>query len=239
MTKKTLLQIVQKILSDMDSDEVNSISDTPEAMQVAEIVRSTYEDLVATLRIPERMALVRLEALADPARPNYLKIPETVKDFKWIRYNGLEITWLTPELFIDYVVQRDEGVDVEDWDGVTYKVRTDQAPTYWTSFDDEYVVFDSFNIDEESTLQESKSMAYADMNRTFSLEDDFICDLDSNLFPLLINEAKAICFVDLKQVSNSKTEQNARRQLVRVQNDLSRTARPKAIDRLPNYSRRR
>lgn len=223
----------------MDSDEVNSISDSVEALQVAEIVRSTYEELVATLRIPERRSLVHLESLADTDRPNYLRIPENVKDFSWIRYNEKELQYLSPESFINYVLQNPGDVSVEDFEGVSYTIANDVDPKFWTSFDDDYVVFSSFNQSEESTLQESKSIAYADMNRAFPLEDDFICDLDANLFPLLINEAKAICFVDLKQVSNSKAEQNARRQLVRVQNELGRTARPKAIDRLPDYSRRR
>ena len=40
--KYTLLEIVQEILSDMDSDEVNSIDDTVESQQVASIVRSAY-----------------------------------------------------------------------------------------------------------------------------------------------------------------------------------------------------
>ena len=40
--KKNLLEIVQNILSDMDSQEVNSISDSIEAMQVAQIVETTF-----------------------------------------------------------------------------------------------------------------------------------------------------------------------------------------------------
>lgn len=239
MAKKTLLQMVQKILSDMDSDEVNSISDTVEAMQVAEIVRFSYEELIATLKIPERMSLIPLESLADVNRPNYLKIPDSVKGFQWIRYNGKTVQYLNPESFIDLVLDRSEGTLVEDFQNVSYYVKNDEDPQYWTSFDDEYVVFDAFNQDVESTLQESKSIAYAEMGSNFELSDDYVPDLDDNLFPLLINEAKAVCFVDLKQVSNSKAEQNARRQLVRVQNELNRTAKPSPRSRLPDYGRRR
>lgn len=42
MAKRTLLDIVQEILNDMDSDEVTSINDTIESLQVANIVRSCY-----------------------------------------------------------------------------------------------------------------------------------------------------------------------------------------------------
>ncbi len=46
--KYTLLEIVQEILSDMDSDEVNSIDDTTESEQVATIVKSTYLSMMLT-----------------------------------------------------------------------------------------------------------------------------------------------------------------------------------------------
>ncbi len=40
--RRTLLDMVQEILSDMDSDEVESIDDTVEAEQVVSILKSTY-----------------------------------------------------------------------------------------------------------------------------------------------------------------------------------------------------
>ena len=39
--KSTLLQVVQSILSDMDSENVNTISDTVEAQQIASEVEDT------------------------------------------------------------------------------------------------------------------------------------------------------------------------------------------------------
>jgi hypothetical protein len=239
MAKKTLLQMVQNILSAMDSDEVNSISDTVESLQVAEIVRETYEDLTATLSIPERRALVRLEGVADVLRPNYLKIPDTVKDITWIRYNNTELTYKSPEEFVNYVLSIEGDITVTDFNDVTYTVRNDRDPVYWTCFDDEHLVFDALNQSLESTLQESNSLAYAELNNIFQMEDDFVADLDDNMFPLFLSEAKATCFINLKQVSNAKEEQRARRQLVRVQNEFNRTATKNPIDRLPNYGRRR
>jgi hypothetical protein len=41
MAKMTLLEIVQDILSDMDSDEVNSINDSVESLQLAQMIKST------------------------------------------------------------------------------------------------------------------------------------------------------------------------------------------------------
>lgn len=239
MSKKTLLQMVQNILSSMDSDEVNSISDTVESLQVAEIVRETYEDLVATLKIPESQALIRFESLGDVTRPNYLKIPAGVKKINWLRYNDHKVEYMMPEDFLQYVINTGGKVSVTDIRGVTYKIENNRGPRFWTSFDDEHLVFSSFNQTEESTLQEVKSIAYADINNPFELSDEFIAPLDDNLFPLLLSEAKRTCFVDLKQVSNSVEEGRARRSLVRVQNELNKASTGNPKDRLPNYGRRR
>jgi hypothetical protein len=40
--KMTLLEMVQNILSDMDSEEINSLSDSNEAEQIAKVVENTY-----------------------------------------------------------------------------------------------------------------------------------------------------------------------------------------------------
>lgn len=239
MAKKTLLELVQNILSSMDSDEVNSISDTVEALQVAEIVRETYEDIIENLSIPEKRSLIRLESVSDVDRPNYLRIPNGVKTVTWIRYNTNLVDYVTPEDFIAWVFKNPGNVTVTDTSDITYTIDNAHDPRFWTSFTDDYLVFSSFNQAVESTLQEVNSMAYAELSSTFSLDDNFIPAIDDNLFPLLLQEAKAIAFIDLKQVSNSGEERRARRSLVRAQNGLNRASTGNPKDRLPNYSRRR
>jgi hypothetical protein len=239
MAKKTLLELVQNILSAMDSDEVNSIGDTVESNQVAEIVRETYEDLVSTLSIPERRALSHLEGVADTNRPNYLRIPDNVKEVLWIKYADNDLDFLDTETFMKYVLSYGGSATVTDTNGVSYSIPDNESPKYWTSFDDEYVVFNAYNVDTESTLQSSNSLAFVEFNNDFQLTDSYVPDIDENLFPLLLSESKKASFVNLKQVSNSNEEARSRRQLVRVQNDLSRSKQGKPIDRLPNYGRNR
>jgi len=55
--KKALLEIVKDILSSMDSEDVNSISDSVEALQVAKIVEETFYDIIATRNVPEHSSL--------------------------------------------------------------------------------------------------------------------------------------------------------------------------------------
>lgn len=220
MPKMTLLDMTQQILSSMDSDEVNSISDTVESLQVAEIVRETYYELVETLKIPEKGGVFQLDALTDVSKPNYLRVPANVNRINWIKYNGLAITYMNPDDFFYLYTSID----------------TDRDPLHWTTLDDNELVFSSYNALEDTTLQSSKSSCWGFIDNAFRFEDNAIPDLDANLFPLLYNEAKSTCFVDLKQVSNSKSEQKARRQLVRAQNDFTKR---KSKQRLPDYGRRR
>ena len=46
MAKLTLLEMTQDIMSDMDSDEINSINDSVEALQVAQIIKTTYYNII-------------------------------------------------------------------------------------------------------------------------------------------------------------------------------------------------
>ena len=50
--EQTVLQLTQNILSAMSSDEVNSISDTVESMQVATILQNKYYDIVSRDALP-------------------------------------------------------------------------------------------------------------------------------------------------------------------------------------------
>lgn len=245
MTKPTLLDIVQEILSDMDSEEVNSISDTVEAEQVAKIVKSTYESMVAQKMIPEHRELRHLDGIGDSTRPNYLKLADDVRYVHQFRYKQTstgvyyDVVYEEPYEFIDRVTSRDSTADnvqtVEDVNSaVDLYIYNDKRPQYWTSFDDEYIVCDSFDSDEDSTLQTTNTLAWVLTDTTFSITDDFVPDIDQTLFPALKQEAKAMAFALLKSSVNQKIEQSAKRNRVFLQNDKYRTQRPK---RLKNYGR--
>ncbi len=231
--KMTLLELVQDILNDMDSDEVNSILDTVESEQVSKIVRTAYYEIIDHLRVPFHEKFVTLESLADTDRPNYLRIPDDVVKIHTVKYRNsdtntyTDITYLTPSEFLGKILQYDGDnagtqVEVTDESGVQYFVRNDSHPRYWTTFDDTHLVFDSFDSSVDSTLQSSKALVWGQSYPEFLLEDDFVPSLEAHQFSLLLSEAKSTAFITLKQVANSKEEQRARRQRVRSVNDLHR-----------------
>lgn len=238
MPKQTLLEMTQDILSSLDGPEVNSIGDTVESLQVATTIKQCYYNICATLSIPSKMALAQLDATNDVSRPNYLKLPSNIKDVEWIKYNEKTLYYLSPQEFVN-LVRPDSYINVEDFSGVVLKIGNTEDPQYWTTFDNDYVCFNSFNSTEESTLQQSKSICWGQTDNVFVLEDNYVPDLDSSYFPLLIAEATATCFVNQKQVTNNKAETVARQQLTRGQNDRWRLGQRKPFNRTPDYGRRR
>ena len=65
--KPNLLEIVQEILTDISSDEVNSISDTEDSEQVAKHVRATYRALITQDKWPHTRRALTLNPRSDSA----------------------------------------------------------------------------------------------------------------------------------------------------------------------------
>jgi hypothetical protein len=234
--KMTLIEIVQNILSAMDSDEVNSIGDTVEAVQVADIVQETFYEIIGGLEEPHRSNAFQLESLSDVNKPNYLKIPGSVKDIEQLYYDtqkSSKVTWekvtyLSPGEFLQVSLNQSTSSNttaVTDFSGAVHYIINNAHPTYYTSFDDEYLVFNSWKSSTGSTLQGVYSMALGTQMPSFTMEDTFVPDLPADYFPLLLSEAKQSAFVNLKQVSNSVEDRRSRRQRVRLMNNIHRAKR--------------
>lgn len=225
MPRLTMLSMVQDILSDMDSDEVNSIEDTTEALQVAQIIQTTYYDMMAKGDWPHLKTLFKLEATSS-STPSHMKMPENmqylisfdydVKKSGETRSNYQLIKYKTPEDFLSFINGRDSSsstVDsVTDFSDVTLLIRNDVAPSYWTSFDDEYIVCDAYDSDVESNLQASKTQCFGFKEASLTITDGSIPDLPSKAFPYLLAEAKSTCFNAIKQAANPKEEAKAQSQ---------------------------
>lgn len=230
--KMTLLQIVQSILSDMDSEDVNSISDSVEATDIASIVRDTFYNITSTRNIPEHEELIKLTALSDTNYPTHFQYPTNTKQIFKVWYtnrDGIykEVRFLEP---LDFLTNTDgiqtNYVSVLDKNaGTTLRIKNDSDPSYYTSFDDKYLVFDSYDADTESSLQESKVRAYGSKVPVFNITDDFVPDLDIDMFPYLLAESKSVAMSLKKGAVDPKVEQHARRQKSYVQNRRYNTKR--------------
>lgn len=224
--KRTLLEITQEILNEMDADNVNSIDDTIESQQVAEIVRSCYNEMISNRNWPHLRNLIQFEASGTVSKPSHMKLPANVRELSEVKYDVRKtssgkkefrtISYMEPQEFLSYIASRDSLASdvqvVNDFSGVQLLIYNDLAPSYYTSFDDEYLVFDSFNSSIESTLQQSKTQGLAYIEPEWSHEDGAYPDLPPDAFSKLIEEAKSTAFLTLKQMANEKAEQRAARQ---------------------------
>lgn len=217
--QRTLLQIVQEIMSDLDSEDVNSISDSVEAGQVASIVETTYRNMITTREIPEHQQLLKLTALSDSAYPTHFEYPTNTKSIDKIWYENedgdyQEVCFVEPMEFLDRTdtLQSNYQTITDKNGGTKLRVGNDADPTFYTTFDDKYIVMNSRDSSEDSTLQESKVRAWGTIYPTFTQSDSFVPDLDASYFPYLIAEAKSAAGSLLKGFSDPKVEQAARRQ---------------------------
>jgi hypothetical protein len=245
--KKTLLEIVQDIVNDLDSDSINSITDTEESEQVTDVVIQTYFDLISDRVIPEHHKLFRLTAVADSTRPTHLLLPEEVSTLLTFKYNKSvdgdieyqKVHYRDPDTFMDLLTKRDSSsssittaVSIEE--SIELLVYNDRMPNFYTSLDNDYIVCDAHDSAFDSTLQASKTLCYGEIIPQVTRGDTFIFDFEAKYFPYLQAEAKSRCFANLHKTINQKTEQNAKRKKNFIQKEKWRLGEP---NRRRNYGR--
>jgi hypothetical protein len=219
MATMTLLEIVQNILSAIDSDSVNSIDDTVESDQVATIVKETYFDIITQRDWPFLRTKFSLTGLGDTDNPTKMRIPTNYNKLLWVRYNKKEVSYMDPKEFQEMLDARELLASVVDADGFILN----RDPVYFTSFDDDYLTFDGYDSTTESTLTGANTTAYGVLAPAWTHEDSFTPFIPDKMFPVLLADAKATCFLNLKQQANAREERRAQRGRVRMQNEAWKT----------------
>jgi len=228
---KTLLDIVDSILSDANGDEVDSITDTVESLQCAKLVVSVYEDIFSEYDLQAGKKLFRLDGSADILLPTHMAIPEGMHSVEWVKYNKADlsatqadyrdVTYISPEEFINLVNRRDDSQTniqtVTDPSGVSLRIQNDKAPEYFTLFNARTLVFDSFDTGVDSFLQQSKTQAYGQQAATLALQDDAVVDLPLELTTLLVNMSRDIYMDTHAGGSTASMSKRANRSRVRAQ----------------------
>ena len=231
MAKETLLEIVQDILAEADGDEVNSISDTIESDQCARVVRTCFRNIVDGSDLKLHETIVKLDATSS-STPNVMTRPEGLYDIQWIKYNVKltaggdqnyeTIDYMEPQDFFEMQAQRtasDSNVEEVALDsGYSMLVINDRAPKYWTIIEDyDDIIFDAYDSDLETNLQNSKSLAYGTIKPTLGLTDAATADLPKHLFNRLKNDARAMYFDLYKDGITPEIDRLRRRSEVRTQ----------------------
>lgn len=261
--KYTLLELTQAVLSSMDSDEINSINDTVESQQVVEVIKTVYDDIISRSDLKTNKTLFNLNASDNVLRPVLMTKPAYIDRIEWLKYNTVldgqtdpnweEMWYLSVSDFIEYTHNyrpSETNVDTFDYsiDGsiFTFTYRNDHGPKYYTSFDDNTLIFDSYDNAVDTTLQSIKTLGYGSKRSTFTKTDDFTPDLQPQQFALLLSESKSLAWAELKQAPHQKAEVTARRNWRHLQR--TRQSIPTAdefvnsshaFNKLPNFGRHR
>lgn len=239
--KRTNLEIVQTILSSMDSDEINSVLDTTESQQVLRIVKTVYLDIASLGELPRDDNIFQLLPSADATKPVTMTLPSNVTDVRWIKYDEQTVAKPTalyrdviPMPLWDFIAMvttfTPGATDVRTYtqvigtDTFTLYCKNNSAPKYYTTADDYTILFDSYNGTVDSTLQKIKTMCFGQKTYPWADSDTFIAPLDDKQHQRLLHEAKSLAFAELKQSQHVKAEKTARD--IRIDQQSSKTKVP-------------
>lgn len=249
----TLLEIVQRVLESLNSDEVDSISDTVESQAVANIVKECYFDIIGQENLPEKRDIFQLNGSGDSSKPCLMTLPEDVLDLDVLKYNKESTSdpdWydLIFMPFNDFVDQQgaistdDDEVDsmtvTENGQTFTFKFYNDRLPQFYTTFNDRTLLFDAYDSSVSSTLVGTKTLCYGAIEPTFTLSDSYEPELDPRQHQLLLQAAKAQAFVELKQSENPKAERKERRNIILAQKTKNNIDRRGGSETYRAYGRR-
>lgn len=253
MIRYSLLQLVQKVLSSVDGDEVNSISDTTESLQIVHCAEIVYNDLITTADLPEQYDIFNLTASGNTSLPIVMYRPNGYETVDWIKYKktvDTETTWtlLKPILFDEFLARQDglnpsdTGVDTLTLtsNGSTMEIRyyNDRDPDWYTTFNDNTILFSSFQSSVDTTLQSVKTLCYGQRSDLFLSVDSFTPAFDSNMHQIWLHETKALASAEVRQVPNNKAEKSARKGWIKLQDMKEAINTGSYYNRLPNYGRK-
>lgn len=247
---KPILDMINDCLLDMGRGFVNDLGQTPEADRVENIYKSVYYQFLQNKLWPNKRQLVNLESLADLTRRTFLRVPEGVTKVDKISYNigtstdpiWRELTFYEPEkarrMFMDRVLGDAGNTTLVDVDGTDLVVYNDNHPTWWTSFDDEYIVLDSYKQSVEDTVQGYKASAWAYVEPVWPQTKNDCVDIPERFVSAYEAKAKAVCYEKIKKEPSGSDVYFANKAINRLQHEERINGREDAIPR-KRYGKRR
>lgn len=192
--KYTLLDLTQKILSALDANNIDTLEDGDvEAEQVVMIINRVYNEILSKRNWP---FLKKRGTLIPGENPWELKVPEYYTTISELRYKTSKIKYVDNTTFSDIIFSR----NIEEDNINSNYIQTDKDPSFYTTYDNITLVFDSYDSNVESNLIESNSyIVYNKLPSSELFYDNDVPELPYRFHSVLLNGALAVAFTELKQ----------------------------------------
>lgn len=255
MSKMTLLEVVQSVLSSMDSDNVDTLLETEESEQVAMVAKEVYYDLINRHNWSFLKGLIQVAGLGDTDQPTKMQLLSPVREITSVRYMITdvnaddmayrEICYLCPEDFLDRIYSRNADADNvikvenDNTDGdldVRLFIINDKQPEYYTTFNGEHLIFDSYDASIDDTLHETKTAVLGTRIPAWQETETFIPDLPEELFPAYLSDVKSAAHSYFLKESSPRDDRIVFRTIAR-QRRKEVTVRDAQVPKKPNYGR--
>lgn len=192
--KLTLLEIVQDMLVASDSENVSTVGETEDAGMCVNIANREFEKLISKFRWRHTRSFERLDITAVA---HEMTIPTNaialVPDS--VYYSSNRVYYMDEDTFLAYTIARNTAEsNISEVNHI--KVFTDRDPQYYTSFNDETLVFDAYDT---TSLVSAKTDAIVYLHPTSRLTSDGeYFDLPKQAFSALAQRCIAKAVLEIK-----------------------------------------
>jgi len=228
MAKKTLLKIVQLIGERIGADEIDDLGETVEVDEIVNVLEMTYDEILDRRDwefMTDRTLRLKARDVTDTKLFN-LDIPSSVVGLQVVKYRNLNakfptVTYMEPLEFLEMLDARnplDANVTaIANDDGVLLNIKTDKAPTRYTSFDEGSLSFDAYDSTRGTGVQAGDSIIIANIKPVMDFTDPTAkFPIPERMQTLLINEAMITAGIQLRQVDDPRAARIARRQSIKL-----------------------
>lgn len=222
MANLTLLQIVTDMLSAIEAEDVTTVvsgSTTEEALMCVNIVNRTYESLIHRAKWKH---LRTYKSLSAGGQLNELALGtnDLYVDAHNIWYGSSNderrVMWRDPEDFINFTINRNTAdSNIQEINNI--KVYNDRDPSYFTSFDDNTLVFDAMPDGSGLVAGNSRALIYVEpTTRNTGNTDTY--DLPRQLIPYFRDLCVANATIELAgdEIRGERLRQRANKEIAKI-----------------------
>lgn len=193
--KLTLLELVQDMLTATDSENVSTVGETEDAGMCVNIANREFERLISKFRWRHTRAFSKLAVTANKHEMKLKTGAIAIKPDS-LYYSGSKMYWMEPERFLAYTITR-ATTESNILEVNHVKVYTDRDPQYFTSFDDETLVFDSYPDSSGLVADNTDCIVYQAPTSRLTSDGEYF-DLPPQAFPALALRCIVKAIVEIK-----------------------------------------